>query len=389
MRIAYLTTDEVNKDLAVRLAAQWHMTVCPLEPRDSPPDGEFDAVLYDWDHWPADRRPRAVTHASARPLRQPVALHGYGLEPDQARALRRCGVLLFARLEPRTFLELQRAVNQARVIREREETVDLSQKGDRVAAAQAVAEAPPREPAGNSPSCCQPRYTVRLHPGSLSLQPDGYVQDPLSGSPGLAGNRRRKVYRNRCLRCGEQAEGMAYRIAVARRQDLGYRIVHEESAFICNRCTEARLRRRACLVLFTWVPLGLLASGGLFSLAVRFWACASPFRRGNLPASGMLFIVSMGLLVVTGLLVRLACRHLHWVSEKGYQHERFADTQVTCMAIDLRKKEILSRLGLPEASVRFLTPHDQPLVVGPIHASDVAPSGPGALESHSEGNSRP
>jgi hypothetical protein len=33
MRIAYLTTDEVNKDLAVRLAAQWEVTVCPLEPR--------------------------------------------------------------------------------------------------------------------------------------------------------------------------------------------------------------------------------------------------------------------------------------------------------------------------------------------------------------------
>jgi hypothetical protein len=37
MRFAYLTTDEANKDLALRLAAQWQMKVCPLEPRDSPP----------------------------------------------------------------------------------------------------------------------------------------------------------------------------------------------------------------------------------------------------------------------------------------------------------------------------------------------------------------
>jgi hypothetical protein len=91
MRIAYLTTDEVNKDLALRLAAQWDVTVCPLEPRDPPPDGQFDAVLYDWDHWPADRRPRTLTPASARPMRQPVALHSYGLEQEQARALRRGG----------------------------------------------------------------------------------------------------------------------------------------------------------------------------------------------------------------------------------------------------------------------------------------------------------
>jgi hypothetical protein len=79
MRIAYLSTDEVNKDLALRLAAQWEVTVCPLEPRDPAPDGDFDAVLYDWDHWPTDRRPKVLTHTAAGPIRQPVALHGYSL----------------------------------------------------------------------------------------------------------------------------------------------------------------------------------------------------------------------------------------------------------------------------------------------------------------------
>jgi hypothetical protein len=204
MRIAYLTTDEVNKDLALRLGARWEMTVCPLEPRDPPPDGEFDAVLYDWDHWPADQQPKAVTHARAGALRQPVALHGYCLEQEQARALRRSGVLVFDRLGSRTFLDLQRAVNQARAIREQQETVDLYQKGDGVAVAQAEAEAPPAEAPGNHPSCCQPGYTVKLHPASPSLQPDGDVQNPLAGSPGFACNGGRKVYRNRCLRCREQ-----------------------------------------------------------------------------------------------------------------------------------------------------------------------------------------
>jgi hypothetical protein len=69
--------------------------------------------------------------------------------------------------------------------------------------------------------------------------------------------------------------------------------------------------------------------------------------------------MSLGLLVLTGLLVRLACRHLRWVSAKGYQHEPFPDPAVTRLAVELRKKEILSRLPVPEASVRFLVPGDR------------------------------
>jgi hypothetical protein len=146
MRIAYLTTDEVNKDLPLRLAAQWAVTVCPLEPRDPPPDGEFDAVLYDWDHWPEDRRPKARTHAPAGPITHLVAVHSCGLEPHQARALRRSVVLVFDRLEPRTFLELHRAVNQARAIQAQEDTVDLGQPGDTLfpGVAPTTAEARPR-----------------------------------------------------------------------------------------------------------------------------------------------------------------------------------------------------------------------------------------------------
>jgi hypothetical protein len=111
--------------------------------------------------------------------------------------------------------------------------------------------------------------------------------------------------------------------------------------------------------LLTGVPLGLLAAGGWLSLAVRLWRDANPPRRGYLLSIGMLFLVSLGLLVVTGLFSLLACRHLRWVRGKGYQHDRFADPAVTRMAIELRKKEILSRLHLPEASVRFLVPCDR------------------------------
>jgi hypothetical protein len=102
MRIAYLTTDEVNQDLALRLAADGGLTLCPRDPRDPPPDGEFDAVLYDWDSWPADQKKRVLTGLLAGPVLRPVALHSYGLEESQAEALRRNGVLIFDRLEPET-----------------------------------------------------------------------------------------------------------------------------------------------------------------------------------------------------------------------------------------------------------------------------------------------
>src|SRR5262249_28461141 len=50
MRVAYLTLDEVHQDLAMRLAENAGMIRYPLSPRDPPPDGQFDAVLYDWDY---------------------------------------------------------------------------------------------------------------------------------------------------------------------------------------------------------------------------------------------------------------------------------------------------------------------------------------------------
>jgi hypothetical protein len=53
MRIAYLSTDEVNVHLAEAMAAGCGLTLCPLAPKDPPPDEEFDALLYDWDSWPA------------------------------------------------------------------------------------------------------------------------------------------------------------------------------------------------------------------------------------------------------------------------------------------------------------------------------------------------
>jgi hypothetical protein len=364
MRIAYLTTDEVNKNLALRLAAQWDMSLHPLEPRDPPPDGDFDAVLYDWDHWPANQRPSALDGAQERAAR-PVALHSYSLERDQARALRRSGVLVFDRLELKTLFDLHRAVAQARALQHQAETLDLRRPADTPLPGHAIAkiQASPRPPEAKrgGPSWCRPGYAVKFDPSLPPLEIEGEVGAEVPGTTGpeFPAHGHNLVHRNRCLRCQQQAEGRVYRFAVGQGQGLECSILHEETAYICNRCAAARLRRSAWLLLLTWVPVGLLASGGLLALAARVWLYANPWRRGYLPAVGTLFILSMGLLVVMGLLVRLACRHWRWTAQQGSEHARFADPAVTRMAIELRKKDILSRLPLPESSVRFLIPHNR------------------------------
>jgi hypothetical protein len=115
MRIAYLTTDVVNRNLALELA-QWRgITLYPQEPREAAPCGSFDAVLYDWDFWPAERKEDVLTELLSGPVAPPVALHRYQVDPEQAEALRRHGVLVWRILETCLFASLRQAIRAARV----------------------------------------------------------------------------------------------------------------------------------------------------------------------------------------------------------------------------------------------------------------------------------
>jgi hypothetical protein len=117
MRIAYLTTDEVNLHQAEGMAAACGLTLCPLAPRDPPPDGELDAVLYDWDYWPAHERREVLAHLLAGPRPHALALHGYNLEDSQVEALRCHTVGVYRRLQPRVFHFLRRAARAVRAAR--------------------------------------------------------------------------------------------------------------------------------------------------------------------------------------------------------------------------------------------------------------------------------
>jgi hypothetical protein len=114
MRIAYLTTDEVNRHLVEEMAAACGLTLCPLAPRDPPPGAEFDAVLYDWDYWPVQERGEVMAELLEDRRPHAVALHGYNLEDALAEPLRRHTVAVYRRLHPRVFRFLRRAVRAVR-----------------------------------------------------------------------------------------------------------------------------------------------------------------------------------------------------------------------------------------------------------------------------------
>jgi hypothetical protein len=105
MSIAYLSADEVNCHLAARMAAACGAALHPVSPRDPPPDGRFDAVLYDLDSMPPACREEILASALADRATCPVAVHSYNLDM-QADALRDKGVVVTRRLGPRVLRAL-------------------------------------------------------------------------------------------------------------------------------------------------------------------------------------------------------------------------------------------------------------------------------------------
>jgi hypothetical protein len=112
MSIAYLSTDEVNRHLAGRMAAACRATLHPLSPKDPPPDGRFDAVLYDLDSMPPACREEIVASTLAGPPTRPMEVHSYNLDM-RADALRDKGVVVTRRLGPGVLRALRRSLSPA------------------------------------------------------------------------------------------------------------------------------------------------------------------------------------------------------------------------------------------------------------------------------------
>jgi hypothetical protein len=114
MRIAYCSTDELNRHLAEKMATSCGLTLCPLDPKDASPNEAFDAVLYDWDFWPVGKQRVVLSELLAGHGVRVAAVHGYNLADDQAEALRRHGVAVYRRLRLRLFRFVRRAIRLRR-----------------------------------------------------------------------------------------------------------------------------------------------------------------------------------------------------------------------------------------------------------------------------------
>src|SRR5262249_15007704 len=103
--------------LAHELATEGGDRLCPLMPRDWPAGGEYDAVLYDWDHLPAELQEEVTRGLLHGPLPHAVAMHGYNLGDGQAEALRQHKIAVDRRVQRRVFRFLRRATRTVRAAR--------------------------------------------------------------------------------------------------------------------------------------------------------------------------------------------------------------------------------------------------------------------------------
>jgi hypothetical protein len=114
MRIAYVTTDEVNLVLAVKMAGRWGATVSLVRPGDVAATARCDAVLHDLDVVPRPQRTALLEELRRGTPDRPTAVHGYGIADEQAEALRRHGVPVAQRLHRGLLRSLCQAAQPSR-----------------------------------------------------------------------------------------------------------------------------------------------------------------------------------------------------------------------------------------------------------------------------------
>src|SRR5437867_1631435 len=153
---------------------------------------------------------------------------------------------------------------------------------------------------------------------------------------------------DRCLKCNAHTPGARYLFWVAKRQTLSPHIVHEEKAFICDRCAGAWVRFSPLIVLLLWVPVLALITLFVGYGVVRSWT------RGFPVGGALRLMLLLGLLFLIVVLIRLAWGQLHAIRARLF-HRLLYSSSVARLAIQLRKKELLRSLHLSESNALFLT----------------------------------
>jgi hypothetical protein len=97
--LAYQTTDEVHRATTDGLTANCGAQMVPLFLNDPPPNGQFNAVLYDLDYLYTEARQAVLAELLAGPPHCPTGVHSFNLDEEQEKGLRRNGVVVSRRLD--------------------------------------------------------------------------------------------------------------------------------------------------------------------------------------------------------------------------------------------------------------------------------------------------
>jgi hypothetical protein len=222
------------------------------------------------------------------------------------------------------------------------------------------------------PCCAKEDRAVPLNPVPQVLYLGGDVVEPalpscpLSVQPeGLPASTAALVSladkTNHCLKCNEQTPGAYYRFWVARKQRRGQNILHEEKAFLCDRCAEARVRFAPQVVLFLWAPLLALVALIVCRTVVRdllLLSTLGSWSKGSWVELTFRVALFGALVMLLVGLVRLAWRQLHAARWRLFHHLPYSGS-IAQLAIQLRKKVLLRSLRLSESSALFLTEEDR------------------------------
>jgi hypothetical protein len=112
MRFAHVTTDEVNQALAIQAARAVGAIVTAIGSAEIPAHAGFDAVLYDLDRVPLDRREMLLDEIGSDGNGVPLAVYGYCLSEAQAQKLRFRGVAVAQRFHAALMRTLAKAARK-------------------------------------------------------------------------------------------------------------------------------------------------------------------------------------------------------------------------------------------------------------------------------------
>jgi hypothetical protein len=115
MCIAYMTTDDVNQNLAALVGPECGASLVNWPGRDLPSGDGIEAVIYDLDHLDPQHREVVMKELLSRPSPTPAAVHSYNLTDQQMATLHANGVIVSRHFDPDVLRRLCQVASSPRL----------------------------------------------------------------------------------------------------------------------------------------------------------------------------------------------------------------------------------------------------------------------------------